>query len=308
MLDIRNLSVNYGHHPVLRDVSLQVRRKQTVGLVGESGTGKTTLGLSLLGLVEERTDSACVSGRIILGERDLMEMGAEELRRIRWNRISMVFQNSENALNPSMRIVQQVGEPLIAHDLAGTDEARDRAIEMLTEMDFPGNRIEAYPHELSEGEKQRAITAMAFICDPEIVILDEPTASLDAVTSSDLTRTLKDLCDDRVAMIITHDLATAAELADVTAVLYGGSIVEMSPTARFFGSPRHPYSRGLVRSFPDMTRAKDLQGIRGQAEFVRHGCPFYPRCTQSIDLCSREHPDLERYDDGASVACHRGGV
>ena len=307
MLEVRDLKVSYGAHAIIRGINLELRRGETVAVVGESGTGKTTLGLSLMGLIEERAEHGRVEGEILVDGQDLNRMDEEGLRQMRGDRISMVFQNIDDALNPVHTVFDQVKEPVLEHDCAG-GKGPDRVVrDMLEHVGLPEARFHAYPHQLSLGQKQRALIAMAFVCDPEVIILDEPTSSLDAPSRRNVNEILRELCADRVALVISHDLAAASELADRTAVLYGGHIVEVGETGPTFSDPRHPYSRGLFRSYPDMSRAKDLQGIKGRAEFVPQGCAFQPRCTQSIPVCSEKVPPLEKHK-GRLVACHRGGV
>ena len=307
MLEVRDLKVSYGEREIIRRINLELRRGETVAVVGESGTGKTTLGLSLMGLIEERAEHGRVQGQILVDGEDLNLMDDEQLRRMRGDRISMVFQNIDDALNPVHTVFDQVREPVLEHHCSADRDPDDVVREMLERVGLSAGHFQAYPHQLSLGQKQRALIAMAFVCDPEVVILDEPTSSLDAPSRRSVNDILRELCEERVCLVISHDLAAASELADRTAVLYGGRLVETGDTGPTFADPRHPYSRGLFRSYPDMSRAKDLQGIKGRAEFVPQGCPFYPRCTQSVQICSEKVPPLQAHD-GRLVACHRGGV
>ncbi len=307
MLSIADLKVAYGTGEVLRGIDLEVPSGETLAVVGESGTGKTTLGLSLMGLVEKRARAASVHGRILLDETDITQLGDDRLREVRWTRISMVFQNTDDALNPAHSALAQVREPLVEHGICAGERADQRARRMLEATGLAEDRFNAYPHQLSIGEKQRLLIAMALVCDPEVVILDEPTSSLDAISKAAVNDMLRELCRDKVCLVITHDLGAAAALADRVAVLCGGRIVEIAPTRRAFMDPRHPYSRGLIRCYPDMNRSKDLQGIQGKASFVERGCPFFGRCTQAIELCGEETPQLRRVD-GRLLACHRGGI
>ena len=306
MLEISGLTVSYGGREVLSDLCLEAEQDEMFAVVGESGTGKTTLGLAVMGLLGERSDDARVEGEVRVDGLKIGNLSPEQLRAARWQKVAMVFQNAENALNPVHTILRQVREPLLANG-APEETAEGRVRNVLEDVGYPLDRLEAYPHQLSLGERQRALIAMAFVCDPEVVILDEPTSALDVLSRRRVARLLRRLCRDRTALVITHDLSAAAHLSDRTAVLYGGRIAEVASTDLLFGEPRHPYSRGLVRSYPDMSRAKDLQGIRGRAEFGVEGCPFHPRCTQSVDICSRQVPPLEDAGD-RMLACHRGGV
>ena len=307
MLRISNLSVSYGPREILKGIYLRVDRGEVLSIVGESGTGKTTLGLSIMGLLKKQADDLVTTGQICLQERDITKCNEEELRKLRWNRIAMVFQNVENALNPVYSVIDQVNEPLMENKSWNKEAATHKSIDLLQRVDFPSHRLNAYPHELSTGEKQKALIAMAFVCDPDVVILDEPTASLDALSKRSILECLRLLCRDRAVLLITHNLAVVAGFSHKTAVLYGGCIVELAPTNDLLAQPRHPYTRGLLRSYVGMDRAKDLQGIKGRVEFVKRGCPFHPRCTQAIAVCEKERPKLVGFGE-RKVACHRGGI
>ncbi len=307
MLEVSSLTAGYGDREIIRGIDLEVSAGETLAVIGESGTGKTTLGLCLMGLLRERASDAHVSGKILLDGVDVGAMGDDELRAVRWTKISMVFQNTGDALNPVHRVIDQVQEPLLEHEICAGARAAQRAREMLRATGLAEDRFAAYPHQLSTGEKQRVLIAMALVCDPKVVILDEPTSSLDAISRIAVSGVLRDLCRDKVCLVITHDLFAAVGLADRIAVLCGGRIVEEAPSRDVLGDPRHPYSRGLIRCYPDMTRGKDLQGIRGRASLSANGCPFFGRCTQAIDVCAEEPPSL-RPMNGRTLACHRGGI
>jgi len=306
MLEISKLNVSYGGRKIIKELDLRLNKGKILSIVGESGTGKTTLAHSIMGLIKERSENGLIQGEILLDGNDINKMSKEELRIIRWSKLSLVFQNVEDALNPVYTILDQVKEPLLEKN---DRESEAKAIYMLEMVGFPVHRAKAYPHQLSMGEKQKALIAMAFVCDPEVVILDEPTSAMDVISKESVIKLLKTLCKDRTALLITHDLTTAASLSDNMAILYGGCIVELAPTSLLLSEPGHPYSRGLIRSYPDMDRTKDLQGIKGTPEFIENGCPFHRRCTQSIDICKDKRPRLiagnhpDRY-----IACHRGGI
>ncbi|MGM0365190.1 MAG: ABC transporter ATP-binding protein [Actinomycetota bacterium] len=301
MLKVNNLNAFYGKKNILRGLSFEAEKGDIISVVGESGTGKTTLALSLMGMLPSQSADARVSGQILFGGMDICRANQQQLRQIRWKKISMVFQNVDNILNPSMSIYQQIGEVLDGKDNRGKIKG------MLETVGFPLQRLDAYPHQLSMGEKQKALVAMAYILDPELVILDEPTSSLDQEAKDSLIEVIKRLSLGKTVLLVTHDLDTAGKLARKSMVLYGGSIIEFGPTKDLFSFPRHPYTRGLVRSYPSLERTKDLQGIRGKPEFVNAGCPFWPRCTQSIEVCRISKPPLLGKGD-LKVACHRGGI
>jgi peptide/nickel transport system ATP-binding protein len=196
---------------------------------------------------------------------------------------------------------------MIEHRLSSKGEARERARELLERFGLSQSRLAAYPHQLSGGEQQRVLLAMALANDPELLILDEPLSSLDVATRSEIGDLLRQDNGRRARLMFTHDLDTASKLADRLAVLYGGKIVEMGATHDVLQHPRHPYTRALIRAYPNMTTVKDLQGIKGRMTRPVSGCPFHPRCTQTIDICHREPPPLV-WDQDRAVACHRGGI
>jgi len=302
LLEIRDLRVSYGQDVVLNGIDITLEAGETLAIVGESGTGKTTLGLSIMRLVE-----GTVRGDISFNGRDLLALSDREMQQIRWNQIAMVFQNADNVLNPVYTVLDQVAEPMVAHGLKKRNEARDRAAELLSHFGLPKNRFAAYPHQLSGGEQQRVLIAMSMANDPELLILDEPLSSLDAVTRSEITGLLKQTRSNRTMLVVTHDLDTVSKLSDRLAVLYGGKIMELGSTKEILANPRHPYTRALIRAYPNMTTVKDLQGIKGRMTRPVSGCPFHPRCTQVIDICPREIPELLP-GHGRKIACHRGGI
>lgn len=302
MLKISNCKVNFNGQLILRGLDLEVAYGECMAIIGESGAGKTTLGLSIMGLLNGN-----VSGSIIVNGIDILSLSESEMRNIRWNRIAMSFQSAQNRLNPSHRIIDQVAEPLIAHKIYNKVESGERAAELLEQAGFSTNKFHNYPHELSGGEQQRVLIALALINDPELLILDEPMSSLDAESRLQTIVFLQKYINSRTTLVVTHDLSTAAKLATRTATLYNGRIVEIAATDKLFSRPRHPYTRALLRSYPDMSTVKDLQGIKGQMERNVPGCAFHPRCTQVIPVCREQVPELKIHDK-RMVACHRGGI
>jgi peptide/nickel transport system ATP-binding protein len=301
MLKVKNLEVSYGNKKVLNNLNFELAGKDMVAVIGESGTGKTTLALSLMGLLPWQSDNVKISGQVLFKGKDMCKIKESVLRIIRWKKISIVFQNVDSILNPTLTIYRQISE------LVNKGRKKFLVQEMFKTVDFPVSRINAYPHQLSMGEKQKVLVAMAYILDPDLVILDEPTSSLDLENKDRLILTIKRLSKNRAVLLVTHDLDTAEKLSKKTMVLYGGSVVEMGPTKNIFSEPRHPYTRGLMRSYPGMKRTKDLQGIKGHPEFIDSGCPFWPRCTQSIEICRRQKPLLKEYGK-IKLACHRDGI
>lgn len=289
---------------ILCGVEMSLERGCCLALIGESGAGKSTLGLSIMGLFP-----GSASGEIIFQGRDMLRLSQEELRQMRGRDMAMVFQNVDGALDPVQRIADQVAEAAAVHRSMSSRAAGSMALQHLLSMGLSEDKARLYPHQMSGGEKQRALIAMATINDPDLLILDEPTASLDALTKSDITRRLASCISGRICILITHDLSLVRALADRVAVLYAGRIMEMGAAKDLLENPLHPYTRGLVRSYPDMTATKDLQGIAGRMEQSVPGCPFHRRCTQKIEVCSRQVPNPRRIERGDRVlACHRGGI
>ncbi|HWQ61420.1 MAG TPA: ABC transporter ATP-binding protein [Negativicutes bacterium] len=304
MLKIDKLSVTFGHQPVLKDISLQIRPGETLAVVGESGAGKTTLGLSVLGLT-----AGVRTGSIRLDENELVGRGEEEMRTLRGREIAIVLQSGDEVLHPLFTALDQVAEAVIVHFPVARDAARARASRILTEMGLDEKRQHFHPHRLSGGERQRALLAMALVNEPRLVVLDEPTAALDPRSKAEVCALLKARLAGKAALLITHDLGAAAAVANMVAVLYSGSIVEWGPCREVFAAPRHPYTRALLRAYPDMGSLKDLQRIPGRTVRNAPGCPYHPRCTQDLPVCEKLVPELKPNEaDDRVVACHRGGI
>lgn len=302
MLEVIGLRARYGENEVLKGIDLRLERGDSLAVVGESGAGKTTLGLSIM-----RLAAAKLEGEIVFDGTNLLELSEDEMRRLRGDRMAMVFQNVEDALDPVYTAEEQVCEAIAAHNRWNKSRIRERARALLTAVGLDGTRYRLYPHQLSGGERQRVLIAMALANDPELLILDEPTASLDALTKADIVELLRSATSDRISLIITHDISLASALSKKIAVLYSGMILEVGRTADLIRNPRHPYTRGLLRSFPSMNTTKDLQGIPGRTIPGISGCPFHPRCTQKIEVCRNLVPRLAELN-GRMIACHRGGI
>lgn len=314
LLRIRDLVVTYPGPPPVRAVdrvSFDVRSGECLGVVGESGSGKSTLARALLGL----DDDADISGSVRMGDVELTGLDEAGWRKERWRHIALVFQ-STTALNPVLRVDEQVAEPLVVHQKLSDSEARRRALEMLDRVGLHSELVRRHPHELSGGQRRLVLVAMALICDPEVVILDEPTAGLDVFTRRHLIDLLQQLRDGRghSLVLLTHDLDAVADLADRVQVMYRGAVAETGPTGTVLRDPRHPYSFGLINSRPTLGTLKDLRGIRGappDPTTVASGCSFAERCTQAVAGCTDGQPPLQvptGEDDGRLVACIRGGL
>ncbi len=302
MLDIKDLHVSYGKENILNGLNLSLKRGETLAIIGESGAGKTTLGLSIMRLTEGN-----VKGSIIFDNKDILTFPDRDMQALRGNRIAMVFQNTNSSLNPVIDVLHQVAEPMIEHGLMNKTEAQEKAMHLLERFGLSPERFKSYPHQLSGGEQQRVMLAMSLANDPELLILDEPLSSLDVISREELGSHIMNLGENCTRLIITHDLDAASRLSNKLAVLYGGRIVETGPVREVLQKPRHPYTRALIRSYPNMTSAKDLQSIKGRLSRNISGCPFHPRCTQAIDICSHKLPDFKYYER-QGVACHRGGI
>jgi oligopeptide/dipeptide ABC transporter ATP-binding protein len=291
-------------------VSFTIAAGETVGLVGESGCGKTTIGLALLALLP--TGGTIVSGRILLDGRDLVPLGQDELRAVRGGRIGIVFQDPLTSLNPTMRIGDQVGEPLRIHRGLSAKAARVRSVELLelVGLPSPARQIDRYPHQLSGGMRQRVSLATALACEPALLIADEPTTALDVTTQDQILGLFADLKRQlgMAVLLITHDMGVVAGQADRVLVMYAGKIVESGSTDRIFFETRHRYTQALLESIPRLSssRSAPLHSIPGQPPDLSRpleGCRFAPRCRYSTEVC-RTDPPLTRTVDHEFACFH----
>jgi oligopeptide/dipeptide ABC transporter ATP-binding protein len=291
-------------------VDLNVNRNEVVGIVGETGCGKSVSVRSTMGLVPD--PGRIVAGQVLLDGENLLEKGDAELRRIRGSRMSMIFQNPLSSLNPVFTIGNQVGHVISIHEAKSKKEALERAIEVfeLVRLPEPERLLKRYPHELSGGMLQRVMIAMALSCRPEVLIADEPTTALDVTIQAQiLSLMLRLKAETGTAIIlITHDLGVVAETCDRVAVMYAGLIVERGPVDSIFNEPLHPYTEGLLSSLPGQEQTGDeLRTIEGLVPDLIHppsGCRFHPRCPLAQEICEREVPELLEKGDGRAVACH----
>ncbi|SMD09960.1 ABC transporter ATP-binding protein [Sporomusa malonica] len=303
LLTVTDLTVSYETTAILHNINLLLHTSQKLAIIGESGAGKTSLALTIAGLCPGKA-----KGSVALGRTELLTLSEAELRQIRGKDIALVFQNSGTQLHPHYQIIDQVAEAILIHNNhLQNSVAYQQALEALLQVGLSANQAQTYPHQLSGGQQQRAFIAMALVNNPKLLLLDEPTASLDPLTKQEITALLKETLKERAAIIITHDITAAAEMADSIAVLYGGRIVEAGSIKAVLENPRHPYTRGLLRAYPNMTTVKDLQGIAGRMEHNVPGCPFHPRCTQRLTTCTNQIPALTPNAD-RQLACHRGGI
>lgn len=314
ILDVRGLSISFrgrdGVTHVTRDVSFSVAPGERVGVVGESGCGKSVTGLSLLRLLPERT--AIIEGQILFNGQDLMAMKPRDIRAIRGRDISMIFQEPMTALDPVFTVGQQLVETLRTHFPIPAKEARERAIQALKDVGIPSpeQRVDEYPHQFSGGMRQRVMIAMALICKPKLIIADEPTTALDVTVQAQIIDLLKELSDNTGAalLFITHDLGVVAETCSRMITMYAGEVVESAPVDDALRRPGHPYTSGLLRSLPRLSdRGGRLPFIPGRVpspSAMPNGCRFQARCPHSAEGCERQQGMVE-ISGLRSARCHR---
>jgi oligopeptide/dipeptide ABC transporter ATP-binding protein len=292
-------------------VSYVVKRGETLGVVGESGCGKSVTALSVMRLIPD-PPGRIVAGSIRFEGKDLASLSDEEMRMVRGNRIGMIFQEPMTSLNPVFTVGDQIIEAVMLHRKASYDDARGRAIEMLRLVGIPSpeSRVDDYPHQMSGGMRQRVMIAMALSCDPRLLIADEPTTALDVTIQAQILELMRRLQDElgMSMLLITHDLGVVAQNAHHVAVMYAGKVVEYSGTREVFGNPRHPYTVGLFRSIPRLgvkvARLDTIPGTVPSALEFPEGCRFHNRCPFAVERCSREEPALREIAPGHTVACH----
>lgn len=318
ILDVQELRTSFftedGEVRAVDGVSFKVARGRTLGIVGESGCGKSVTSLSILRLIPS-PPGKIVGGKIFFNGKDLIGLSSGEMRAVRGNEISMIFQEPMTSLNPVFTIGNQIREAVLVHRKVSRRQAHERAIEMLKLVGIPSpeERIEDYPHQLSGGMRQRVMIAMALSCDPKVLIADEPTTALDVTIQAQILDLLREL-RSRIGLslvLITHDLGVVAEVADHVAVMYAGKIIEQGSVRDIFSNPRHPYTQGLLGSIPVPGKTKRLVAISGivpsMLELPR-GCRFQDRCIHRIDACMGQEPELRPAPGGGTnhiVRCIR---
>ncbi len=318
LLDIRDLRTYFyteeGVAKAVDGVTYRIKRGETLGVVGESGCGKSVTAMSIMRLIPQ-PPGRIEGGEILFNGRNLLDCSEAEMRTIRGNEISVIFQEPMTSLNPVFRVGDQISEALILHQALSKKEARIRSIEMLERVGIPDpdQRIDDYPHQMSGGMKQRVMIAMALACSPSLLIADEPTTALDVTIQAQILDLLRELQREEgmAILLITHDLAVVAEMADHVAVMYAGKIVEYAPVNDLYLHPKHPYTTGLFRSLPVVGHEKEtLAVIPGNVpnplEFPE-GCKFHPRCKHAEDPCRTTEPSLEQVADDHDAACLRIG-
>ena len=316
LLEVRGLQTHFAsERGVVRavdGVDLRLERGRTLGIVGESGCGKSVTALSIMGLVPQPP------GRIAAGEvrfegEDLLKAPVQRLRDLRGHQLSMIFQEPMTSLNPAFQAGDQIAEVILRHKNVNAGEARDQAVEMLRKVRIPSpeTRAREYPHQLSGGMRQRVMIAMALACNPKLLIADEPTTALDVTIQAQILELMRALREElgTAIILITHDLGVIAELADDVIVMYAGKVVERCAVPRLFAEPQHPYTIGLLGSIPrldlEQERLSAIEGFVPDAAAMPEGCRFHPRCPFSVERCRKESPELKGIFSGHFVACWR---
>jgi peptide/nickel transport system ATP-binding protein len=299
-----------GELHAVKGVDFVLRPGERMGLVGESGCGKTTTILALMGLLPS---SASVAGRVLLDGEDVLAKGEETVAPHRWVDVAMVFQGAMNAFNPVKTVGSQIVEPMELHGIASGRAARAQAAELLELVGISGSRGDRYPHEFSGGMRQRAAIAMALACSPKVLLADEPTTALDVMVQAQILELLVRLTDDLgLSMIlVTHDLPVVAQVCGRAAVMYAGRVAESGPMDTLFHDPRHPYTRMLFQATPDLYGDDGVTSIPGAPPRLDQpvvGCPFHPRCDSAFSRCSDQEPILRPVADAHDAACHLNDV
>jgi peptide/nickel transport system ATP-binding protein len=311
VLNVKNLKayffVEMGAVKAVDNVSFDLLRGETLGLAGESGCGKSTTAYALLNLLPY--PGRIVEGEIVLDGEDLAQKTPEEMRDIRWDEISMVFQGAMNALNPVLRIGDQIVEAILLHEDTTGDEAWKKMEDILEVVGVDPTRASNYPHEFSGGMKQRVMIAMALVTEPKVLIADEPTTALDVTVEAQVLKLLKSLQEkfQLSVILITHDLATIAEACDRVAIMYAGKIVEFADVVTIFKERLHPYTEGLIRSVPSLLGTEHLVHIPGSPPGLIEppsGCRFHPRCPIATEICVQQEPEFRELKERHYTACH----
>ncbi len=316
LLELKNLTVRFrtveGVHNAVRNVDLRLQPDEALGIVGESGSGKSVTALSIMQLIPN-PPGEIVNGQIIYNNKDLLKIPDEDMRNIRGNDISMIFQEPMTSLNPIHTCGRQIMEPLLTHQNYGKKQASERVHELmqLVGIPLPAQRFKEYPHQLSGGMRQRIMIAMALACRPKLLLADEPTTALDVTIQAQILDLMMQLRQEinTAIILITHDLGIVAEICDRVAVMYAGQVVENNSTSALFTKPYHPYTEGLLRSIPKIGKEKTkLVAIEGTVPSPFNmpvGCSFQPRCSYAMSICKEKSPDLYEVTGGGEVRCWR---
>jgi len=311
-LEIKGLTIHYitddGVVHAVNDMNLKLEKGETLGLVGETGAGKTTAALGLLKLVPN-PPGKIISGEIWLDGENLIKATEERMRKIRGNKISMIFQDPMTSLNPVIPVRDQIAEVILLHEKVSAAEALQKAEEMLLKVGIQAERAKDYPHQFSGGMRQRVVIAIALACNPELLIADEPTTALDVTIQAQVMQLMRNLKTqyNTSMIIITHDLGVVAEICDKVAIMYAGNIVEYGDKRELYKDPKHPYTVGLFNSIPDIKNDADslkpIKGLMPDPSNLPSGCPFHPRCEKVKPECSEKIPATVEINENHSVRC-----
>lgn len=312
ILEIKDLTVQYetdeGTVNAVNGLNIEMNKGETLGIVGETGAGKTTSALSILRLIPN-PPGQIISGEIHFEGENLLELKEEDMRKIRGNQISMIFQDPMTSLNPVLTVGDQIAEVIAIHEDVSSDEAMEKAKDMLKLVGIPEDRSAEYPHQFSGGMKQRVIIAIALACNPNLLIADEPTTALDVTIQAQVLKLMKNLKEEfnTAMMLITHDLGVVAETCDKVAVMYAGEIIEFATLEQLFNDPKHPYTLGLFGSIPNLKenvdRLKPIKGLMPDPTDLPSACKFHPRCPHVEDICSKQSPADTDDGNGHRVKC-----
>ncbi|MDG3086049.1 ABC transporter ATP-binding protein [Vibrio hannami] len=312
LLEIKNLCVDYvspnGVARAVNNVSVNIAPGETLGIAGESGCGKSTLAFAISRL--HKAPALISEGEILYKGQDVLKMNEKQLRDFRWNDVSVVFQSAMNSLNPVITIGEQLTDVILAHKPVTKQQAYDKAAELLEVVGIHPDRLASFPHQLSGGMRQRVVIAVALALEPKLIIMDEPTTALDVVVEREILNELYDLKTKFgfSILFISHDLSLMGEIADRIGVMYAGNLIELGDAKTVFGQPEHPYTKGLIASFPTIHGPKErLYGIPGNPVNllkIPQGCNFQERCTECFAPCKQADPTLKMLKPGHQVSCH----
>jgi len=314
LLSIKGLKTSFHTHDgiihAVNGVDFDIFPGETLGLVGESGCGKSVTSLSVMRLLNPSI--ATIEGQVKFNGKNLLDLSSDDMRMIRGNTISMIFQEPMTSLNPILTIGEQIAESLRLHEHLNRKTAWEKAVQMLKMVQIPSPEIRAgqYPHKLSGGMRQRAVIAMALCCNPSLIFADEPTTALDVTIQAQIIRLLEHLKkgSNTSIVLITHDLGVVAQMASRVVVMYAGKVVEEAPVIPLFHDARHPYTKGLLKSIPVLkgdkeTRLNEIPGIVPNLLHMPQGCSFHPRCNKAMDICRKTPPPMTHFDENRRVAC-----
>lgn len=312
LLDIQDLSIHYetegGTVHAVEHLNLALKHGENLGFVGETGAGKTTTALAIMGLIPSPPGQVA-GGRILFEGEDLLKKAERQMRDIRGGKIAMIFQDPMTSLNPVMTVDRQIAEMVLLHNDVSEEQALERAVSMLEMVGIKRERAKDYPHQFSGGMKQRVVIAIALACNPILLIADEPTTALDVTIQAQVLELMHELRRkiNTSLIMITHDLGIVAEMCDKVAIMYAGRVVEYASTEALYNRPAHPYTEGLFNSIPDIDRDEEelkvIQGLLPDPTNLPTGCSFHPRCPYAIESCSKDAPAMVEIEAGHFVAC-----